>query len=125
MQADFCVEALREAFARYGALEIMNTDQGSQFTGAEFTDELKAHGIAISMDGRGQWRDNVFVERLWKTVEYEEVYLKPYDSVAAARAANGAYLDDFYNRRQPHSAHEAKTPDIVYFASLLTPKAAA
>ena len=75
MEADFCVEALQEAVARYGVPEIMNTDQGSQFTGAEFIDELKSNGIAISMDGRGQWRDNVFVERLWKSVKYEEVYL--------------------------------------------------
>jgi putative transposase len=125
MDADFCVEALREAIARYGVPEIMNTDQGSQFTSAEFTGELKAHGIAISMDGRGQWRDNVFVERLWKTVKYEEVYLKAYDSVSAARASIGAYLDDFYNTRRPHRAHEGKTPDMVYFASLPRLKAAA
>lgn len=124
MEADSCVEALREAVARYGAPEIMNTEQGSQFTGADFTDVLTAHRIAISMDGRGQWRDNVFVERLWKSVKYEEVYLKAYDSVSAARTGIGAYID-FYNARRPHSAHEGKTPDMVYFASLPKLKAAA
>ena len=89
IEADFCIEALKEAIARYGAPEIMNTDQGSQLTGAEFIGELKRHGIAISMDGRGQWRDIVFVERLWKSVKYEEVYLYAYESVSAARAGIG------------------------------------
>jgi len=117
MTADFCVEALQEAVARYGAPEIMNTDQGSQFTGSEFIDELRNNGIAISMDGRGQWRDNVFVERLWKSVKYEEVYLKAYETVSAARAGIAAYLD-FYNARRPHRAHGGQTPDVVYFGSL-------
>lgn len=124
MQADFCVEALAEAIARYGAPEIVNTDQGSQFTGEEFIAELKKHDIAISMDGRGQWRDNVFVERLWKSVKYEEVYLKAYDSVSAARAGIAAYFE-FYNARRPHSAHAGLVPDVVYFDTLARPRAAA
>ena len=124
MEADFCVEALQEAVARYGAPAIMNTDQGSQFTGADFTDELKANGIAISMDGRSQWRDNVFVERLWKSVKYEEVYLKAYETVSAARAGIAGYID-FYNARRPHRAHLGQTPDGVYSASLPAVSAAA
>ena len=124
MEADFCVEALAEAVARYGPPQIMNTDQGSQFTGAQFIGELTKHGIAISMDGRGQWRDNVFVERLWKSVKYEEVYLKAYDSVSAARSGLAAYLD-FYNRRRPHSAHGGQPPDVVYFNALPQARAAA
>jgi len=117
MEADFCVEALAEAIAKYGAPEIMNTDQGSQFTGAEFIGELRRHGIAISMDGRGQWRDNVFVERLWKSVKYEDVYLKAYDTVSEARAGISRYID-FYNTRRPHRAHGGDTPDMIYFATL-------
>jgi putative transposase len=117
MEADFCVEALREAIDRHGVPEIVNTDQGSQFTSIEFTDELKAHGIAISMDGRGQWRDNVFVERLWKSVKYEEVYLKAYDSVSAARTGLAAYLAR-YNACRPHRAHGGRTHDEVYFESV-------
>lgn len=117
MEADFCVEALREAIARYGVPEIVNTDQGSQFTGLEFTGELKAHGIAISMDGRGQWRDNVFVERLWKSVKYEEVYLKAYDGVSAARESLAAYIER-YNSLRPHRAHGGRTPDQAYYALL-------
>jgi len=124
MEADFCVEALAEAVARYGPPQIMNTDQGSQFTGAEFIGELTKQRIAISMDGRGQWRDNVFVERLWKSVKYEEVYLKAYDSVSAARSGLAAYLD-FYNRRRPHTAHGGQPPDVVYFNSLPQARAAA
>jgi putative transposase len=124
MEADFCVEALAEAVARYGPPQIMNTDQGAQFTGAQFIGELRKHGIAISMDGRGQWRDNVFVERLWKSVKYEEVYLKAYDSVSAARAGIGAYFE-FYNRRRPHTAHAGQPPDVVYFNTLPQNRAAA
>ena len=117
MQADFCVEALEEAITRWGKPDIMNTDQGSQFTGAEFIDTLNKHGIAISMDGKGCWRDNVFVERLWRSVKYEEVYLKAYDSVSAARAGIAKYLN-FYNTNRPHSAHGGQTPDDVFFAAL-------
>lgn len=111
------LKALAEAVARYGPPQFMNTEQGSQFTGAEFIGELRKHGIAISMGGRGQWRDNVFVERLWKCVKCEEVYLKPYDSVSAARAGLAAYLD-FYNRCRLHSAHDGQPPDGVYFFAL-------
>jgi putative transposase len=117
LEADFCVEALNEAIARFGAPQIMNTDQGSPFTGTDFIDALKRHDIAISMDGRGQWRDNVFVERLWKSVKYEEVYLKAYDSVSAAREHIGRYFA-FYNARRPHRAHEGETPDAIYFGTL-------
>jgi len=120
MEADFCVAALTEAIARHGKPEIMNTDQGSQFTGTEFIGELHKHRIAISMDGRGQWRDNVFVERLWKSVKYEDVYLKAYETVSDARGGISRYID-FYNSRRPHRAHGGRTPDVVYFA---TPNAA-
>ena len=114
MTADFCVEALEEAILRYGRPEIMNTDQGSQFTGSEFISTLVANGIAISMDGKGCWRDNVFVERLWKTIKYEHVYLHAYDSVSDAGAKLAVYID-FYNRRRPHSSIDRRTPDDAYF----------
>jgi putative transposase len=116
LTTDFCLDAVREAIARYGAPEIFNTDQGSQFTSLEFTGLLKAHGIAISMDGKGCWRDNVFVERLWRSVKYEEVYLRAYDSVSEAKARLGAYLA-FYNARRPHQSLDGKTPDAIYFGS--------
>jgi putative transposase len=114
MEADFCVEALQEAVARHGAPEIFNTDQGSQFTSEAFTGVLIANEIAISMDGKGAWRDNVFVERIWKSVKYEEVYLRAYDSVGEARASLGRY-QDFYNRERPHSSLDRRTPDEAYF----------
>ena len=114
MEASFCVETLDEALARHGKPEIFNTDQGSQFTGADFTSVLIKNGIAISMDGKGAWRDNVFVERLWRTVKYEEVYLKAYDTVAEARASLSWYLD-FFNRQRPHSSLDRQTPDEAYF----------
>ena len=114
MAVGFCLEAVEEALARYGKPEIFNTDQGSQFTGTAFTGLLADNGIAISMDGRGAWRDNVFVERLWRSVKYEEVYLKAYDSVGQARASLGRYLD-FYNGKRPHSSLDARTPDRAYF----------
>ena len=117
MEADFCIEALEEAFAKYGQSEIFNTDQGSQFSSLDFTSALKARQIEISMDGRGSWRDNVFVERLWKSVKYEEVYLHAYESVSQAKTGIGRYLD-FYNNRRPHTALDKKTPDEFYFASL-------
>ena len=113
MEADFCIEALEEALAKHGRPEIFNTDQGSQFTSAAYIDVLNRNGIKISMDGKGAWRDNVFVERIWKSVKYEEVYLHAYDSVSAARASIGRYLD-FYNRRRPHSALDRRTPDEAY-----------
>ena len=114
MEASFCVAALEEALAKYGKPEIFNTDQGSQFTGAAFTGVLANNGIAISMDGKGAWRDNVFVERLWRTVKYEEVYLHAYESVTEARASIGRYLD-CYNRRRPHSSLDGMTPDQAYY----------
>ena len=117
MEAAFCVETLEDALARHGKPEIFNTDQGSQFTGAAFTGVLADNGVAISMDGRGAWRDNVFVERLWRSVKYEEVYLRGYDSVSEARASIGRYLD-FYNGRRPHSSLDGATPDQAYFTTL-------
>jgi putative transposase len=116
MEADFCVEALEEALARYGRPEIFNTDQGSQFTSAPFTAVLIDNGVAISMDGKGSWRDNVFVERLWRSVKYEEVYLHAYESVAEARGSIGRYLT-FYNTGRPHSGLDRRTPDEAYFCS--------
>ena len=117
MEAAFCVEALEDALARHGNPEICNTDQGSQFTGAAFTGVLIKNGIAISMDGKGAWRDNVFVERLWRSVKYEEVYLRAYDTASEARASIGRYLD-FYNCRRPHSSLDGTTPDHAYFTPL-------
>jgi putative transposase len=117
MEAAFCVEALDEALARHGRPEIFNTDQGSQFTGHDFTGVLLKAGIAISMDGKGSWRDNVFVERLWRSIKYEEVYLRAYDTVSDARASIGRYLV-FYNSRRPHSSLDRQTPDQAYFNRL-------
>jgi putative transposase len=114
MEVEFCLEAVEEALARHGKPEIFNTDQGSQFTSQDFTGLLLDNVIAISMDGRGAWRDNVFVERLWRSVKYEEVYLRAYDSVGEARASIGRYLN-FYNRKRPHSSLDARTPDHAYF----------
>jgi putative transposase len=114
MAVDFCIEAVEEALARYGRPEIFNTDQGSQFTSIEFTRLLTENNIAISMDGKGAWRDNVFVERLWRSLKYEEVYLRAYDSVGEARHSIGRYFD-FYNAKRPHSSLERKTPDQAYF----------
>ncbi len=113
LSADFCVEALEEALARHGRPEIFNSDQGSQFTSADFIRVLKDAGIAISMDGKGAWRDNVFVERLWRTVKYEEVYLRAYPTAYEARASIGRYLS-FYNGKRPHSSHGRQTPDQAY-----------
>lgn len=117
METSFCIDAVEDALHRYAKPEIFNTDQGSQFTSLAFTDLLKDNGIAISMDGQGCWRDNVFIERLWKSVKYEEVYLHAYGSVSHAKTALGRYFD-FYNSRRPHSSLDRKTPDQVYFQSL-------
>jgi len=117
METEFCLEAVTEALAKYGKPTIFNTDQGSQFTSIDFTKQLLDNGISISMDGKGAWRDNVFVERLWRSVKYEEVYLRAYESVSEARASIGRYLD-FYNRRRPHSSLDRKTPDQAYFDNL-------
>ena len=124
MEADFCIEALEEALAKYGRPEIFNTDQGSQFTSERFhRRSYQNAGIAISMDGKGAWRDNVFVERIWKSVKYEEVYLRAYGSVGEARASLGRYLD-FYNGRRPHSSLDRQTPDEAYFDHTLQKAAA-
>jgi len=117
MEASFCVEALEDALAKYGKPEIFNTDQGSQFTGAAFTSVLHRNDVAISMDGKGAWRDNVFVERLWRSIKYEEVYLRAYDSVGEAQQSISRYLD-FYNGRRPHSSLDGMTPDQAYFTEL-------
>jgi len=114
---DFCIAAVDEALARYGTPQIFNSDQGSQFTSDAFTDILLANGVAISMDGKGAWRDNVFLERFWRTLKYEEVYLKAYDSVAEARLSIGRYLE-FYNGRRPHASLDRSTPDQAYYSSL-------
>jgi putative transposase len=124
LTTDFCMEAVEEALTRYGKPGIFNTDQGCQFTSAEFTGLLKLHGIQISMDGKGCWRDNVFVERLWRSVKYEEVYLKAYDSVAQAKAGLGNYLN-LYNTCRPHSSLDGKTPEAIYFTGLPAMRAAA
>jgi putative transposase len=117
LATDAAVEALQEAIVRYGAPEIMNTDQGSQFSASDFISVLQAHQIRISMDGKGCWRDNVFVERLWKSVKYEHVYLHAYESVTEARTKIATYFE-FYNRRRPHASLDRRTPDDVYFSSL-------
>jgi putative transposase len=122
MEVDFCLEAVEEALAKHGRPTIFNTDQGSQFTSAAFTGLLLDNGIAISMDGRGSWRDNVFVERLWRSVKYEEIYLRAYETVAEARRLIGRYLD-FFNSKRPHSSLGARTPDYAYF--ILEPPLAA
>ncbi len=124
LDTDFCIEALEEALQRYGAPEIFNTDQGSQFTSEAFTGVLKEHGINISMDGKGRWVDNVFVERLWRSVKYEEdVYLRAYETPAELRADLARYFQ-FYNARRRHSALDRRTPDAVYFDQV-TPELAA
>jgi putative transposase len=123
MSTDFCVEALEEAITRYGRPEIFNTDQGSQFTSAEFTGVLKANDIRISMDGKGRWIDNVFVERIWKSVKYEHVYLHAYENVAEAKQQLATYFT-FYNTRRPHSSLGGRTPDMTYFGEQQIPQAA-
>ena len=124
LTTDFCIEAVQEAINRYGAPEIFNTDQGCQFTSLEFTGMLKDNGIQISMDGKGCWRDNVFVERLWRSVKYEEVYLHAYDTVSDAKSGLQRYFVR-YNQIRPHSSLDDKTPDEFYFDNLpALPKAA-
>ena len=124
LEADFCIEALEEALTKHGAPEIFNTDQGSQFTSIDFIKVLAAREIKISMDSKGAWRDNVFVERLWRTIKYEEVYLRAYVGVPEARASIGRYLC-FYNSRRPHSSLDGKTPDQAYFNQPMPDAAAA
>jgi putative transposase len=113
LDASFCVRAVAQAMAAHGRPEIFNTDQGCQFTSAEFTQPLLAAGVKLSMDGKGRCLDNVFVERLWRSLKYEEVYLKRYESVVDAHRQIGDYLR-FYNERRPHSAHGRQTPAEVY-----------
>lgn len=113
MEPAFCVDALKEALERFGTPEIFNTDQGSQFTSSTFTGELLGRGVKVSMDGKGRWVDNVFIERLWRSLKYEEVYLHAYDDADAARAGIGAYID-FYNFRRRHQALGYQTPDAFY-----------
>lgn len=117
------LEAVEEAIMRYGTPEIMNTDQGSQFTSQAFTGLLKEHDIKISMDGKGSWRDNVFIERLWRSVKYEDIYLRAYDSASAVRSGLNRYFN-FYNSRRPHSSLDGQTPDQVYFNALPQTQAA-
>jgi putative transposase len=124
LTADFCVAALEEALARYGAPEIFNTDQGAQFTSEAWIEVLKAAGVAISMDGKGRWIDNVFIERLWRSVKYEEVYLHAYVSPPEARAALCRYFA-FYNARRSHQSLGYRRPDEVYFAQLAASTATA
>ena len=114
LDSAFCVEALEEALARYGAPEIFQHRPGRAFTSEAFTDVLKTHGVAISMDGKGRWLDNVFVERLWRSVKYEDIYLRAYDTPAALRVGLTRYFD-FYNARRRHTALDRRTPDAVYF----------
>ena len=117
MDTAFCLEAVEEALAQQGKPEIFNTDQGSQFTSAAFTGLLSDADIKISMDGKGAWRDNVFVERIWRTIKYDEVYIRAYDSVSDARTSIGRFIA-FYNSRRPHSSLDRKTPDQAYFDGL-------
>ena len=117
MDASFCTKALEEALERYDAPEIFNSDQGSQFTCEGFTRVPRDHGVAISMDGRGRWLDNVLIERLWRSVKHEEVYLKAYENLTEARRELGAYFD-FYNRRRRHQGLNDRTPDEVYWSTL-------
>jgi putative transposase len=124
LTTDFCLEALEEAIALYGCPDIFNTDQGSQFTSVEFADFLKERSIRISMDGKGCWRDNVFVERLWRTIKYEHVYLYAYGSMSEAKERLKVYLE-FYNGKRPHQSLDDRTPDAVYFETAGAEKQAA
>jgi putative transposase len=117
LTTDFCLEAVQEAVIRYGCPEIFNTDQGCQFTSQEFTGFLHDQGIQISMDGPGRWRDNVFVERLWRSLKYEEVYLHAYETVSDAQQGIARYVT-FYNQLRPHRARDGRTPDRVYWENL-------
>src|SRR5271154_702455 len=114
MDVSFCLEAVDEALAKHGSPEIFNTDQGSQFSSEAFTGRLKENNIAISMDGKGSWRDNVFIERIWRSIKYEEVYLHAYPSVQEARTSLRRYIE-FYNAVRPHSRLKGNTPDQAYF----------
>ncbi len=124
LTTDFCLEAAREAVTRYGTPEIFNTDQGCQFTSQAFTGVLKDQGIQISMDGAGRWRDNVFVERLWRSLKYEEVSLHAYETIREAQDGIARYVT-FYNTVRPHQTLDGQTPDQVYYDNLTTRQPAA
>ncbi len=124
LDSAFCVDALEEAISKFGCPEIFNTDQGSQFTAEVFTDTLRANNIAISMDGKGRWMDNVFIERLWKSVKYEDIYLKAYASMAEVKQGLTSYFK-FYNEKRWHNSFDRKTPNMVYFKTLAQKQAAA
>jgi len=124
LDASFCCDALEEALIRYGIPEIFNTDQGCQFTSENFIEMLSTRGISISMDGRGRWMDNIFIERLWRSVKYEEVYLKAYESISEARDGLKAYFD-FYNRLRRHQSLDRRSPDEFYWTTLPQEKVAA
>jgi putative transposase len=123
MTPDGCLDTLEAAMREYGSPGILNTDQGSQFTSTAFVSLVQVHSIALSMDGKGAWRDNLFVERLWKSVKYEEVYLHAYDSVSEAHQGLARYFT-FYNGGRPHAALDGRTPDMVYFGLQLQQQAA-
>jgi putative transposase len=123
MSTEFCVEALQEALTRYGAPAIFNTDQGAQFTAEDFTQVLQAKGVRVSMDGKGRWVDNVFVERLWRSVKYEDLYLHAYETVREVQVALARYFS-FYNARRPHQSLGYRTPDEAYFGTDEMKKAA-
>ncbi len=118
MDVEFCVKALQEALARFGCPEIFNSDQGSQFTSSEFTGVLKAAGVRISMDGRGRWMDNVFIERLWRSLKYECIYLHAFETGSELRAGLSRWID-YYNTRRPHSTLAGRTPDEAYGAGVI------
>ncbi|NOZ69441.1 MAG: DDE-type integrase/transposase/recombinase [Deferribacteres bacterium] len=123
LDVSFCIEALEEAVMKYGVPEIFNSDQGRQFTSEAFTGILNVHGIRISMDGRGRWMDNIMIERLWKNVKYEDVYLKAYDCIPAVREGLKTYFE-FYNSRRRHQSLDRRTPDSVYWSTLPQKEAA-
>ncbi len=123
LESDFCVEALEEAIAVYGPPEIFNTDQGAQFTSSAFTEVVERNGVKISMDGKGRWLDNVFVERLWRSLKYEEVYLKAYENPEQARREIGTYFE-YFNTRRRHQSLGRRTPDTVFFDESLDTRAA-
>jgi putative transposase len=116
LTTDFCLAALEEALAKFGVPEIFNSDQGAQFTSQDWLERLKATGCRISMDGKGRWVDNVFIERLWRSVKYEEVYLHAYRDGTEARRQLSAYFE-FYNRERGHQSHDYRTPDEMYFGA--------
>ena len=124
MEVEFCIEALEEALAKYGKPEIFNTDQGSQFTSPEFTNVLKNAGVKISMDGKGRWMDNVFIERLWRSLKYECVYLRAFETASETRVGIGNWIT-YYNVERPHSTFDGQTPDKVYAPRPIVQKLAA